>query len=173
MSSVAGTTYSFYVHYIVPTLVPPPHHHFFFISVTSPQERNLGTGSQVTTHGWLWTCTRSVTRGLWSGPWPSPWIIPSGVPARGSQSSLGELGKAEHLQFSGTLLPLASALLSFLGAPAPSSSPPCLFPISPCLPDFPAEHLRAEGLLSEGGCARGQRRGLPPPGLGPPFIFER
>lgn len=64
MSSVAGTTYSFYVHRTVPTLVPPRTSHLF--SVTSPQALNLGTGSQITAEGCSGTGTRSAIRGLWS-----------------------------------------------------------------------------------------------------------
>lgn len=67
MSSVAGTTYSFYVHCTVPTLVPPtPPLPAPFLSVTSPQALNLGTGSQITAEGCSWTGTRSAIRGLWS-----------------------------------------------------------------------------------------------------------
>lgn len=64
MSSIAGTTYSFYVHGMVPT--PAPHTTFHLCHIptgTSPAHR--GTGDKA--DGCSWMGTRSATRSL---AWP-------------------------------------------------------------------------------------------------------
>lgn len=155
----------------------PATHNLSSVSLTSPQTLNRGAGLQVTTL----MAARGRAQGLTIPQECQPEVAhpPQGHPgARREGRAPTALGC-----FSCPLrLPFPLYFLGLLHLPAPSCL--CPWPVSPCLHEFatgrwgqPSEgcvkgtHARLSSPSGRSG-GRGQRRGLLPPGLGPPCSFE-